>query len=372
MSSNHRFRYLSHPAHIGVITLDESYYRQIDSTAERELVGPVALCSDNGRRLNPAACGWSRRPLHRANLKGLWGRTKRWDYWAIQSADLVVSITLADIDYVGLANVEWIDPGSHMSGGRSVTVPLARDIELPEMACSGDLSYRSDKLEIGIGYDTAATTLRADWVEPDGSNGSLRVEVANPVAHESLNVVIPWSDRRFQFTSKHQGRRAIGRADVGGRTVELGGGSGDAWGILDVGRGRWPYRTNWNWGGGAGTSDDGRRVALQFGAKWTSGTGYTENGVFVDGRLHKIGEELTWTYRWDDPLGPWRVRSEDGDLDVVLTPVHDRHARTNLGVITNEVHQVFGTWSGSVPDGTGSTLVISDALGFAEESRARW
>ena len=30
--------------------------------------------------------------------------------------------------------------------------------------------------------------------------------VARPAGHESLNVVIPWSERRFQFTSKQNTR----------------------------------------------------------------------------------------------------------------------------------------------------------------------
>lgn len=341
------------------------------ATHERELVEPVDLCLADGRRLNPEALGWSRRPLHNANLQGVWGRTKRWDYWAIQSDELVLSVTLADIDYIGLATVEWIVLGSHESGGRSVTAPLARRIELPGTVCDGRLGYRDDDLQIDIAYHSETTTIRAKWTE-QGLPGSVDVSVANPAGDESLNVVIPWSDRRFQFTSKHQGRPATGRADLGGRSFEIGGESGDAWGILDIGRGRWPYRTQWNWGGGTGRSADARRVALQFGAKWTEGTGFTENGVFIDGRLHKIGEELDWQYVWDDPMRPWRVRSNDGTLDVTLTPVHDRHARTNLGVVMNEVHQVFGRWSGTVPDGADSTLSIKDALGFAEESRARW
>jgi len=283
-----------------------------------------------------------------------------------------VSVVLADIDYIGLATIEWIDLRSHESGGRTATIPLASGVELPDRPCEGQLSYVGKKLEVNIEYDPEATRLRAEWTEPDGSTGSFDVSVAKPTGHESLNVVIPWSGKRFQFTSKHQGLPATGRVVLADRVIEIGGEAGDAWGILDIGRGRWPYRTNWNWGGGAGHTSDGHHVALQFGAKWTEGTGFTENGIFIDGRLHKIGEEVDWQYEWDDPMKPWTVRSEDGALDVTLVPVHDRHARTNLGAVMNEVHQVFGSWSGTVPDGAGSTLTIEGALGFAEESRSRW
>jgi hypothetical protein len=312
--------------------------------------------------------------LHRANLAGVWGRTKRWDYWAIQSDALVVAVTLADVDYLGLATVDWIEPHTHRSGGRAGIVPLGRGIDLPDAVCRDRLRYdgRHVHLDIDYGDGEGAVTIRAGWTERDGTAGRLDVSVAHPPGQESLDIVIPWSDTRFQFTSKHQGRPVTGSATYDGRTVSLGGDGSEAWGILDVGRGRWPYRTRWNWGGGAGRSSDGAQIGLQFGGKWTEGTGFTENGVFVDGRLVKIGQELDWRYDWDHPMEPWRVRSGDGTLDVTLAPQHDRHARIDAGILKTEAHQVFGRWTGVVPDDRGGSHRVEDILGFAEESRSRW
>lgn len=343
------------------------------STPEIELTAPVDLCAADGRHLNPAALGWSRRPLHRVNLAGGWGRTKRWDYWAIQAEDVVIAVTIADLDYLGLVTVGWIDLASHRSGGRSVARPLARGIELPDTPCAGRLSYQSRDLSVSVSYEpSTSAVIRARWTERGGAEGQLDLTVAPPPGGESLNVVIPWSETRFQYTSKHQGRAVSGSAEFDGRSFELGGEGLEAWGILDVGRGRWPYRTRWNWGGGAGTSIDGPVVALQFGAKWTEDTGFTENGIFIDGRLTKIGEELRWDYSWHDPLGPWRVRSADDALDVTLFPTHDRHDRINAIAVRTEVHQVFGRWAGTVPDGEDGTLTVDRIQGFAEESRSRW
>ncbi|HRW42408.1 MAG TPA: DUF2804 family protein, partial [Microthrixaceae bacterium] len=133
-----------------------------------------------------------------------------------------------------------------------------------------------------------------------------------------------------------------------------------------------PYRTRWNWGGGAGRSEQGAVVGLQLGAKWTEGTGHTENGVIVDGRLTKIGVELDWTYDWDAPMHPWRVRHPDGSLDLALTPRFDRHSKVEAVVMGTEVHQVFGRWSGHVTTDEGEVHHLSGLQGFAEESRSRW
>ena len=350
------------------------------ATHEREITEPVELCTQGGRRLNPAARGWSRVPLHTANLRGRWGRTKRWDYWCVLAEDLAVSATYADVDYLGIADVWWADLRRGSKGGRSVTVPGAFGIALPDRPGSEPLRYRGKALTLDLVDDAAGTTLSARWRERDGRDGELVVRVDLPPGHESLNVVIPWSDERFQYTSKHQARPARGTLRIGDSVRRFGQGSagaeGDgrpAWGVLDVGRGRWPYRTRWNWAGGAGLARNGRTaLGLQLGAKWTVGTGFTENGILVDGRLTKIGEELQWDYRWDAPLEPWRVRHPAGSLELTLTPRYDKHTGIDALVLATEVHQVFGTWSGFVTADDGARHELAGILGFAEESRSRW
>ncbi len=354
------------------------------ATHEREITEPVQLCEADGRTLSTAARGWSRSPLHTANLRGGWGRTKRWDYWAVLAPGLAVAVTYADVDYLGMATVWWADLRTGVSGGHEAVVPGGRGLALPDRPGSAPLRYRSSALDLDLVDDPGGTTITARWTEPGDRAATLDLRIALPVDHDSLNVVIPWSVRRFQYTSKHQARPAHGRLVIGDEVRHIGvdpsvsgvdadDAPAEAWGVLDVGRGRWPYQTRWNWGGGAGRAVDGETVVgLQLGAKWTEGTGATENGVIVDGRLTKIGAELEWTYQWDQPMQPWRVRHPDGSLDLTLTPEYDRHTKINAVLLASEVHQVFGTWAGRLTADGGVVVEVRDLLGFAEESRSRW
>jgi len=342
------------------------------STHEHELVEVVDLCTPDGLRLNPTARGWSRRPLHRANLGGHFGRNKRWDYWAILAGDLVVSLVYADIDHLGLADVYWVDLVTGETGGHAIVVGANEGIVLPERPGTAPLAIDRDGLALRIADDDRGTRLIAAWSEPDGRQSRLDVFVEQPPSHESLNVVIPWSDELFNFTSKHQARPAVGALTVGLEHRAIGGAGESAWGVLDVGRGRWPAQINWNWGGGAG-SCDGHVVGLQVGAKWTAGTGFTENGLIIDGRLSKLGRELAWDYDWDDPMRPWRVVDPGGQLDATLTPRFDRHTKVDVSPeLGSETHQVFGSWSGRLVSDDGLVLEFHDLQGFAEEARQRW
>jgi hypothetical protein len=340
------------------------------TTHEPELTEPVDLCTPDGTGLNPAARGWSRRPLHRANLDGAaFGRNKRWDYWAVLAGDVVISAVFSNVDYMGIADVWWADLVSGEQGGSGVGGRGGDGFALPEVPATAPLVVARDGFELSItdGAD-GATRLAATWTERDGRPGRLDVTVALPPDHESLNVVIPWSDETFNFTSKHQGRPARGELEVGDRQYDV-----DGWGVLDVGRGRWPSEITWNWGGGAGRTIDGvHAVGLQIGGKWTVGTGFTENGVIVDGRLSKIGRELDWDYDWDEPMKSWRVSDPGGQLNAVLTPRFDKHSRAVGRKRSTETHQVFGTWSGTVTTDDGIALRFDDLQGFAEEARQNW
>ena len=283
-----------------------------------------------------------------------------------------MAVTYADVDYVGTGSVWVYQP----STGREVTLerltPFGRGFDLPDVPCTGRMVADVGGLHLEIDERGAdATRIRATCASTPEGPLDLDITVARPAGHESTNVVIPWSSRRFQFTSKHNTRPATGTVTVGAHTFQLGDGN-PAYATLDLGRGVWKYRTNWNWAAASGVAADGRTVGLQFGGKWTVGTGHTENALCVDGRMSKLHDELDWEYSWDAPLEPWRVRDPGGRVDATLTPRHDRHARTSLGVLSMEVHQCFGTWDGWLLTDAGERVEFAGLTGFAEEARNRW
>ena len=100
---------------------------------------------------------------------------------------------------------------------------------------------------------------------------------------DSLAVVVPWSQRRFQYTVKDVGRPVAGTLQLGDEEIRFGPDDG-SFAVLDHGRGKWPYSITWNWAAGYG--DGGRaagsgcssvgsgptaRAAPRTGCSWTAG-----------------------------------------------------------------------------------------------------
>ncbi|MGI5239909.1 DUF2804 domain-containing protein [Dactylosporangium sp. CA-139066] len=321
-------------------------------THEKEITEPVDLCRPDGR-LNPAAVGWTRRPLHRPNLRG-WGRVKRWEYWGIVTPAHIVGLVASSLDYAGVHGVYVLDRLTREELNRDAVVPFARGARFP---AGGGASVRGGGLAIDLEEGPAGTAIRATapGVEVD-------LVADRPAGHESLGVVVPWSARRFQYTVKDLGRPVRGTLRVRGEEHAVGAG---AFAVLDHGRGKWPYSVRWNWAAGCAP---GR--AIQLGGRWTDGTGLTENALFVDGRLHKIGATLRWAYDRRDWLRPWRIHGER--VAAQFHPFHERAARTNLGVLANETHQCFGGFSGWAETDAGERVDLDGLTGWAEEARNRW
>lgn len=332
-------------------------------TRERELTAPVDLCTPDGR-LNREAVGWCRTPLVRGNVARS-GRRKRWEYWAVQTPDLVLAVTVSDLEYAALHAVWALTPDDVEHGGTAI-VPLGRGADLGDRA-GLPARARAKGLEIDLDpQDDGGTRLQVRT--PDVAAD---VVAAMPAGHESMGVVVPWSRKRFQYTVKDNTRPAAGWVRVDGVTYDLP--AGESWATLDHGRGRWPYRITWNWGSGSGRTSDGRPLGLQVGGRWTDGTGSTENAVCVAGRLSKLGADLWWEYDTADWMRPWRVRDvRDGRLDLVLEPRHVRSDHTELGVVGSTVHQCFGTWRGWVVADDGERIEVDGVRGWAEEARQRW
>ncbi len=296
---------------------------------ERELTAPVDLCDARGR-LNPAARGWSRVPLTRANLSGHWPRKKKWNFWNWISPEFVFSVTVADIDFASFCGVNFTDFGTRetfagMALGRHGHTQMPEEVE--------------------------------DFV------------IHKPAGHETLNIVVPWSDKRFQMNSKHNTLPCEGSVTIRGRNYLLD--PATCHGVQDFGRGMWPYRSCWNWGvltGHAGADV----VGVNMGAKWTTGTGANENGICLNGRLYKVMEDLDWEYDAGDFMKPWRVTAPHSKMiDLTLAPIMANATDLNLGVMRTGGTCSFGLWSGTVRCG-GREIEIKNIIGWAEEFQHRW
>ncbi len=343
---------------------------------EHEIVTP-------GARLDPAGelsqVGWARRPLLDCNLENAgfyrWRalqrlRIKRWDYYGLTTPDRFFSFTLADLGYVGqvFAYVVGLADGDYRED--TLTIPLSRGIHLPRNSSEGTSAYEAGGVSLRFDVQPDARRLHVDWPAFSGGRGlSAEVTLALPAAHESLVVIIPIGGRRFYYNRKVNCMPAQGWVAYAGKRFDLR--PQEALGNLDWGRGVWEYRSHWIWASASGFLPDGRTIGLNLGGGFGDTSAATENALILSGRIHKLGR-VDLTFSSADYMRPWRMLATDGRLDLEFVPFKERVAKTNLGLIASEVHQMFGRYHGTVRPEAGPPIRLDGLVGFAEEHYARW
>jgi hypothetical protein len=332
---------------------------------ERELTEPVDIADAQGR-LRPEAIGWARQPVQRCGLSDSLGRVARWNYWCFSTRSCALTVLIADVGLIGGALVSFLDFAARRPVERLYARPGGLGFPMPDTP-RGDVVVDARRLHL-------AMRERGEQMHVEGTARTLlgrRIDidliVDRPRAHETVNVLVPWDETRFQFTSKQQALPVRGVVRVDGVDHAFGPAE-QGFACLDFGRGRWPSRVVWNWAFGAVAGRE-HTIGINLGGTWTDGTGVTENGIVIDGRLHKIHEPVAFDYDRRDFERPWRIHNER--VDLTFTPLRRRVFRLPLGVISVGLHQLIGSFAGTFVDDGGRRVAIDDLPGQAEEVRAR-
>lgn len=335
---------------------------------ERELTEHVKLCDAKGQ-LNPNAIGYAKKPLIESNLKGNFMRKKKWNYWCIFGDEIVFSATICHLDYAAVCFVYFLNYETQRFFEKTIMVPYSRYLRLSESVLDTSL-FRSESLTVHSLYEDGTTRLTVDVPEFDGESLKASIVISHPNDMDSLNVVVPWNRQTFQFTSKHHTLPTAGFVQIGSKRYELD--ESDSFTVLDYGRGVWPREAAWNWAM-ASQRSLGKVIGLNFGGKWTDGTGMTENAFFVNGRMTKISEDVLFHYDSNDFKKPWLIHTKlTDDVKLTFSPFYERISVSDARLVKSEVHQLFGYYNGYVRYADGKKLKIHQLLGSVEEHCAKW
>ena len=323
--------------------------------------------------------GWSRQPLLDCNLENARFyalrplqrlRLKRWDYYAVFTPRRFFSATIADLGYAGNIFVYTLDFASGDLHEEGLVIPLGRGISLPRNSTSGEAHFADGRASLDFRVTPGGRQITVAWPGfHDGRGIQVDIHLDCPPEYESMTIVIPIGKRRFYYNRKINCLPAAGHLRYGDISEELT--PDECLGSLDWGRGVWEYRSFWNWASASGFLADERTVGLNLGCGFGDTSAATEDALILDGRVHKLGA-VKYDYVSGDYMKPWRFTDRKGRLNLEFTPFKERVARTNLGVIFSEVHQMFGRYRGQAISDEGETIQIENLIGFAEEHRARW
>ena len=345
------------------------------TTPQHEILHPAPLLDANG---SLTTAGWSRQPMLDCNLENANFyalkflqplRIKRWDYYAIFTPTHFFSFTVSDIGYLGMIFAYVLDFNTATFQEETVAVPLARGVKLPRNSQDGVSEFDNGKVSLRFSVEDGARHLQVNWPQFGSTSLSADIRLDCPPDHKSMTITIPIEKQRFYYNRKINCMPASGWVRYGETEHTLT--PDTCLGQLDWGRGVWAYSSFWLWASSSGTLPDGRTIGLNMGYGFGDTSAASENAFILDGVVHKLGT-LKFEYDSAHFMKPWRMKDEDGRLDLVFTPFYERVAKTTEGCSTSEVHQMFGRYRGTLVTDDGDSIIIEDLVGFAEEHHAKW
>ncbi len=303
-------------------------------------------------------------------------RLKEWDYYLIYNQDFGVALTVGSIPFAGLISATFIDFKNPKERTKSfVSVfPLWR-VKMPESSIVGDILYNDGRVNVCFKHENGVRKLYMkmrnfeEWSEFEASITLF----CDP--KDSMVIATPFKEdeKKFYYNQKIIGMRACGEVCYKDKTYKFLPGS--SFGLLDWGRGVWPYKTTWYWSAGQGMV--GNKVfGFNLGYGFGDTSAATENMLFCDGRANKLknvvfiipkGKNNEFEY-----MKPWVVTSSDGRFEADFIPILDRSVNLSAVLLSTDQHQVFGRFNGRAVLDDGSVIKLKDFLGFAERVENRW
>jgi hypothetical protein len=346
-----------------------------ETPIQYELANPGPLLDAFG---NINQVGWSRQPvldcnLEQANFYRIHPlqrfRIKRWDYYGVTTLSFFFSVTLAHLGYAGQVFAYFVDFESGEHTEATVTIPFGSGILLPRNSTEGESHYRNSPLSLQFDVQSEERHLMVEWPGFAGKGLAANLQMEVRPDHESMVIVIPFTHNRFYYNRKINCIPVDGWVEFGSERLEIS--SKDSLANLDWGRGMWPYNSFWVWASESGFLQDGRTLGLNFGFGFGDTSKATENAIILNGKVHKLGK-VHFEYDSTNFMQPWKLTSPDDRLQLIFEPFIERVARTNLLLITSEVHQMFGRYSGKAVTDEGEVIHVDGLVGWAEEHHARW
>ncbi len=348
------------------------------TAVEHEVTQKQDLLNKKGRIKEE---GWARHPLWRYDrsfIKGGRLRIKEWDYYAVINTEkrYAVTATISDLGYAALFAISYID---FERKAVSQTDAL-RFFSLGKIGLSASstednqVSWSNTNLRLAFikkGTQRHLMVACPSLVLPDGSVGlDFDIVLTQEQESESLNIATSWSEQRkaFYLNEKVNCLPAKGNIRRGMESEELL--RGETWGVLDWGRGRWTYTNTWYWASVSALVEN-VPFGLNLGYGFSDRSSASENAIFYNGKIHKLGT-VEFVFSREDLYKAWRIKDDQGRLNVVFTPVVDRSSNTNFVVIQSKQHQLFGYFSGTCILDDGSKIAFKEVPGFAEEVYNRW
>lgn len=302
----------------------------------------------------------------RKAIKAPFYRIKEWDFYQVSDDKMCLQFTIGHASYAGQVGIMLFDFKEGVKlAERGTILPLP--FNSLHMPCDGEvdhvLSYGHGNRMIRFEAKGDKRYLICKW---DDFNAKIRLTRQN---HKSIVVNIPFKESRTAFYYNQKINCMTADGEVSYKDGSYCFSKDNTFGLLDWGRGVWPFHNEWYWSNGTGYVN-GKIFGFNLGCGFGNPEHGTENVIFYGDEVIKLYNVVI--KHEEDYMKPWHIYDDEKKVDLVLTPTYDRTTKVKLLWVDNCCHQMFGEFTGYVTLNDGRRLEISNVIAFAEHAVNNW
>lgn len=335
---------------------------------------PGKLLNEEGNLFEAGYANSLVKEYNRLDIKAKKWRIKEWDYYYVGNSKYGIALTIADNSYMSLCSLSFLGFEKPYDITKSVMKFFTiGKTNLPSSSKEGDVTYHDKTVFMTFKHENGKRHLECFWKKFTKEKKDLRLDLyLEETNKDSIVVATPFNkDKHFYYNQKINLLKANGYVKVGDEIIDF---NEKTYGVLDWGRGVWTYKNTWYWSSMSGEFE-GKRIGFNLGYGFGNNATHSENIFFYEDKSWKL-EDVHFDIPisksgGDSFLEPWKFRSISGDINITFTPILNRHANMNVGVIQSLQNQVFGKFSGYVLV-DGKEYYFENMLGFAEKVTNKW
>lgn len=295
-------------------------------------------------------------------------RYKQWDFYSIYTQNLTLCAAIADLYYVKNVFVTIYETGKDPITIEKV-IPGWEPMKMSNTSQVGTSLYNSSSwLVFFYNLNRYSKSILIQHGDID-----INLSFKTSSLQDGIVYLMPFNSDKSQFFYAHKQYNydVQGYVKIGTRDYII----YNELGVMDWGRGVWPYNGGWIWGSGSGKQDNDK-IGLNIGQlPGDSSSEVTDDCVFINNFMIKLG--VVVFHNPDNLNDEWRFRSLNpepdsrfGYIEGKFVPEKLFKKSTNLWLIKSELNQLFGVYEAEVRaiEGTFSFKV----RGILEVHESRW
>lgn len=286
-------------------------------------------------------------------------RENRFCFLAAVGPDYIISCAIVNLKWMSHAFVSIYIPKQNINIHSTSIGGLIRFPRTPDL---GTIKYSHPLLSIEMKSFGSERRKEVRFRTRHGSGGFSIIEDYKPVAATRRD-----DDASFVFTQKLAGSQSTANLVLNGNAMRF----PDASAVIDWSSGVYPKVMGWQWAASAW-----RENGFSAGFNLADGDRKT-NYLWCKYGSYNL-PMVNFEYDLNDIMKPWRIRSEDGSVDLIFTPECKHVEKKDFMVVATDFNQCVGRFNGTIrlsekqsEECVARDFPIVNRLGFCESNKSK-